>query len=51
MYPICSIKTFITHKTISETCQSKPNLNCNYTLPIDLAPTRILIGAKSIGAV
>ena len=27
----------------------KPNLECNYTFPIDLAPIGIPIGAKSIG--
>ena len=29
----------------------KPNLDCNYTLPIDLATSGIQFGAKSIGSV
>ena len=32
-------------------CIIKPNLDCNYTFPIDLAPKGIPIGAKSIGNV
>jgi len=34
---------------LSESCSSKPNLDCNYHFPIDLAPNEIPIGAKSIG--
>ena len=26
----------------------KPNLDCNYTIPIDLAPNGVPFGAKSI---
>ena len=35
----------------SEYCESKPNLDYNYTFPIDLSPNRIPFGAKSIGKV
>ena len=31
-----------------ESCQSKPDLDCNYTFPIDLSPIRIPNGDKSI---
>ena len=31
--------------------KSDPNLDCNYTFLIDLAPIGILFGAKSIGKV
>ena len=34
----------------SESCKSKPNLDCNYPFTIDLAPIGIPIGAKSVGA-
>ena len=33
----------------SESCKSKPNLDCNYHFPIDLAPIRIPTGVKHIG--
>ena len=29
----------------------KPNLDCNYRFPTDLAPNRILFGARSVGKV
>ena len=35
----------------SESCQSEPNLECNHSFPIDLAPNGIPFGAKSIGSV
>ena len=36
-----------THREIfSEFGNSKPNLDCKYTFPIDLAPTGIPFGAK-----
>ena len=34
-----------------ESVRFKPNLNCNYSLPINVAPSGILFGAKSIGYV
>ena len=40
-----------TEKYFSESCYSKPNLDCNYTFPNDLTPNGILFGAKSIGNV
>ena len=42
---------FYTPKIFSESCYSKPNLECNYTFPIDLARIGIPFGAKSIGKV
>ena len=37
------------HREIfSESCWSKPNLDCNYPFPIDLASIGIPIGVKSI---
>ena len=39
-----------THREIIfEILENKPNLNCYYTFPIDLAPIDIPSGAKSIG--
>ena len=32
-----------------ESCQIKPNLDCNYPLPIDFAPDELTFGAKFIG--
>ena len=37
-----------TEKIFSESCYFKPNLNCKYNFPIDLALYGILFGAKSI---
>ena len=38
-------------KSISEFSYIKPNSDCNYTFPTDLAPNVILFGVKSIGKV
>ena len=43
------VSQFCTQSEVfSESCQSKPNLNCNYIFPIDWAPYRILFGAQSV---
>ena len=34
-----------------ESCYIKPNLDCNYTFPMDLKPNGIPFGAKSNGKV
>ena len=36
---------------LSAFCETKPNLDCNYTFPIDFTITEIPFGAKSIGKV
>ena len=41
----------VTYEHISESCEIKPNLDCNYTVEIDLAPNGILFRAESIGKV
>ena len=33
----------------SKSFQIKQNLDCNYTFPVDLAPTEMMFGAKTIG--
>ena len=38
-------------ETFSDTCKSKPDLDCNYTFPIDLVPNGTPFGDKSIGKV
>ena len=38
-------------KQSTESRQIKPNLDCSYNFPIDLKPTGIQYGAKSIGKV
>ena len=35
--------------TEKESGEIKPNFNCNYTFPIELAPNELPFGAKSIG--
>ena len=43
------VSQFCTQSEVfSESCQSKPNLNCNYIFPIDWALNGIPFGAKSI---
>ena len=42
----------ITYREIfSQSCWIKPNLDCNYTFPIDLAPKGILFDVKSMGKI
>ena len=36
---------------VPDSCQLKPNLDCNYTSQIDLAPKGISFDVKSIGKV
>ena len=36
-----------TDKSFFELCSIKPNFDCNYTFPIDLAPNEIRFGVKS----
>ena len=44
-----SVPDMLTHREIfSESCYSKPNLDCKYCFPIDLTPISIQIGVKSI---
>ena len=43
-------KLSLAHREInSESCEIKPNLDCNYTFPIDLVPNGISFSTRSIG--
>ena len=47
-----ALRRWNTHREIFyDICSTKPNLYCNYTLPIDLTPHGNPFGAKSMGKV
>ena len=47
---LCSVHLTHIHRGIfSESPYTKPNLDCNDTAPIDLAPNGVQFGSKSIG--
>ena len=50
LWPIQTIH-LNTEKWFSESCQMKPNLDCNYTFLIDLTPNGIPCSAESIATV